>query len=331
MNKKVLLPLLPLCALSLSACSGVNVHHEISEYILQTNYKKNMRILQLNDIHIGDKDNRQLHYDFLDLTIKRANPDLIVLDGDIFTFASRYTARELFTFIDSYNVPWTCTFGNHDEQCYFSIDWLTGYLNDFGSNCLFKDIQDDDVYGNANFAINIMKDGEVFETVVMMDSNRYNFGEYFGYDYIKQNQIDWYESLIKHIGDEAGHTVPSLAFFHIPFPEFAEAWEANEKGEANAELIVGEKNEKVCCPDINTGLFAKMEELGSTKGVFCAHDHINDYTIKYGEQGIYLSYGVHSTNRIYYSDKMLGGQLIILKEDNSFYIEHLFSRYSEVK
>ena len=287
-----------------------------------------MRILQLNDIHIGDKDDRKRQYDFLDLTIKEAKADLIVLDGDIFTFASRYTARELFQFIDSYGIPWTATFGNHDEQCYFSVDWLTGYLNDFGSNCLFKDIQDDDVTGNANFAINLMQGNEVFETIVVMDSNRYYFGSYFGYDYIKENQIAWYESLIKQIEKNEGKLVPSLAFFHIPLPEFSDAWDAHEKGSADATLIIGEKGEKVCSPEVNTGLFAKMLELGSTDGVFCAHDHVNDYSINY--KGIVLSYGVNSTDRIYYEESMMGGQVITLHNDHSFSIEHIFHTYEEI-
>ena len=328
MKHKIFLPLLPIGALALTSCSYVNVHHDVNEYILKTNYKEDMRILQLNDIHIGDKDNHQRIYDFLDLTIQSAKPDLIVLDGDIFTFASRHTARDLFTVIDTYDIPWTATFGNHDEQCYFSVDWLTGYLNNFGSNCLFKDIQDDDVTGNANFAINLMQGNEVFETIVIMDSNRYYFGSYFGYDFIKEDQIVWYESLIKQIENSEGKLVPSLAFFHIPLPEFSTAWDEYQKGSADAKFILGEKNEKVCCPEINTGLFQKMLDLGSTKGVFCAHDHINDYSIEY--KGITLSYGVHSTDRIYYDENMLGGQVITLHNDHSFSIEHVFHTYEEI-
>ena len=329
MNRKIVLPLIPLCALMLTSCASVNQHHEIDEYFLQTDYKKDMRILQLNDIHIGDKDNRQLHFDFMDLTIKEADPDLIVLNGDLFTFASRYTARELFEFIDSYGVPWTCTYGNHDEQCYFSVDWLSGYLNDFGSHCLFKDIQDDDVFGNANFTINLMQDGHIFESLVIMDSNRYYFGDYFGYDYLKENQIEWYEKVIKRVEEKEGAVIPSLAFFHIPLLEFGEAWEASQKGSADAIWLLGKRGEHECPADKNTGMFAKVKELGSTNGIFCAHDHLNDYAINY--KGVTLAYGVHSTNRIYGSDDMLGGMVITLHENHLFDIEHIFHTYEEVK
>ena len=71
-----------------------------------------------------------------------------------------------------------------------------------------------------------------------------------------------------------------------------------------------------------------MFELGSTDGVFCAHDHLNDYAINYN--GIVLSYGVNSTDRIYQSETMMGGQVITLHEDNSFTISQIFHTYDEV-
>ena len=101
--------------MSLSACSYRNVSHDISEYILETEYSGgDYRILQLTDIHLGDKDNYQTHFDFMDLTIKEANPDLIVVTGDLFTFASKSTAKRLFDYLDSHGAKWTVTFGPND-------------------------------------------------------------------------------------------------------------------------------------------------------------------------------------------------------------------------
>lgn len=39
----------------------------------------------------------------------------------------------------------------------------------------------------------------------------------------------------------------------------------------------GSKFERVCCPEVNTGLFAAMLERGDVMGTFAGHDHINDY------------------------------------------------------
>jgi hypothetical protein len=233
MNKKGLFLFPSIMAVCLSACA--TRIYEPKDYVLKMLYSDDFRILQLTDTHVGDKDNMKLHYDFMDLTIKDANPDLIVITGDVFTFASKGTAKEFFNWLEGHNIPWTLTWGNHDEQCFFSIDWLTGYLNglnakrekDGSSYCYFIDRQDDKVQGNANFAINLMKDGKAFEQLIVMDSNRYNYSGYFGYDYFHQDQIDWYTSLVNQTkADNGDKIVPSLMFYHIPLPEVNDAWEA---------------------------------------------------------------------------------------------------------
>ena len=327
MRRKQLLLFPVLASLSLSACAGVRT--DISKYILELDYKKDFRILQLTDTHIGDKDNTQLHYDFMDLTIKDANPDLIVITGDVFTFASRGTAKEFFKYIDGHGIKWTLVFGNHDEQCYFSIDWLTDVLNKYGSNCVFKDIQNDDVQGNSNFAINLMKDGKPFEQLIMMDSNRYYYGSYFGYDYFKQNQIDWYSRLVDYTTEQNGGTVvPSLMFYHIPLPEVRDAWAAAQE-DGTININDGEMNEDACNPEYNSGFFQVIKDKGSTKGMYFGHDHINNFIITY--QGIDFGYGVKSTNRVYFDDSLLGGRVITVKEDHTMSYQDYYHTYEEVK
>jgi len=327
--KKIIAIALCLAMLMCAAACGETNSPDISEYILETEYKSDYRILQLTDIHLANKDNRQLHFDFLNLTISEANADMIVLDGDNFTFADKAVAKDLFAFIDSYGIPWCITFGNHDEQCYFSVDWLTKYLNNYGSNCLFKDIHNDDVFGYANYAVNLMEDGKVKEQVILFDSNRYYYGSYQGYDWIRDDQIEWYEKLVKHTTSENGATVPSICFFHIPFPEFQTAWDEAEKGSPDAILEYGEMGEPCSCPKYNSGLFDKMLELGSTKAVCCGHDHVNNSRILY--KGIYLIYGINSDDRIYYNANMMGGHVITIHDDNSLSFEHIYHSYEEVK
>ena len=320
--------------LSLSACAGIQ--HEVKEYILELPYHADYHILQLTDTHIGDKDNTKLHYDFIDLTINEAHPDLIVITGDVFTFASKSTAKEFFKFMDSHGVPWTLTFGNHDEQCYFSIDWLTDVLNNYGSHCVFKDIQDDDVQGNANFAINLMDSGNIFEQLIIMDSNRYYFGSYFGYDYFKQNQIDWYSRLIDYTTKENHDVVvPSLMFYHIPLPEVRDAWAAAKEDPSlikqptsNRESKPGEQNEDPCNPDYNSGFFDVIKKKGSTHGMFFGHDHINNYIVTY--EGVDFGYGIKATDRVYYSDALLGGRVITLHNDHSLSYHDIYHSYEEV-
>ena len=320
--KMKLFPLFLLSTLALTACGTRS--YSPSDYILTLDYKSDFKILQLTDTHIGDKDDQDLHYDFLDLLIKDANKDskvdLIVVTGDLFTFASKNTAKRYFKFLDSYDIPWTVVFGNHDEQTYFSIDWMTNYLNNFGSNCLFKDIQDDDVAGNCNFAINLMQGNTVHDQLIFMDSNRYSFNDYFGYDYFKKDQIAWYESLTDYSKDGTDY-VNSLMFYHIPLPEINDAY---EKG----EVKYGEKREDCCPPDHDEGFFNSIKTHG-TSAMFFGHDHVNNFEALY--EGVTFCYGIKSTNRIYYDEDMLGYQTITLKDDRSFTINRSYHTYEEVR
>lgn len=319
-----------LIATCLSSCASNNVHHEYNEYFLEVDYKTDFKILQLSDIHLSMKDDLDKHFKFMDLTIKDANPDLIVVTGDLFTFASKDTMHSLFNFLDSYSVPWTITYGNHDEQVYFSMEYMTTTLNSFSEYCKYIDHQDDDVYGSANFCINLKKDNKIKYQLYVLDSNRYYYGDYFGYDYIHQDQIDWYEGMVNYSKENNdGTTIPSLAFFHIPFEEYKTAYELYESDSSEVEHIFGDNGESVSSPKYNSGLFDKMVELGSTKGTFVGHDHNNNSEIVY--KGIHLTYGLHSTDRIYGDLDRLGGLLITIHEDDSFSTERIFHTYDEVK
>ena len=336
--KKGLFLLPTVAALTLVACA--NAKPQITDYMLDIQYNtlNDYRILQLTDTHIGDKDNTKLHYDFMDLTIKQAKPDLIVVTGDVFTFASRGTAKEFFKWLDGHGINWTLTFGNHDEQCFFSIDWLTGVLNKYGSHCIFKDIQEDKVQGNSNFAINLKDETtkEIFEQLIIMDSNRYNYNGYFGYDYFKQDQIDWYKELVDKTTElNHGFVVPSLMFYHIPLPEVVDAWQA---AQADKTLILNptgenmpeaQQNEDPCNPEFNSGFYGVIKEKGSTHGMYFGHDHINNYIINY--DGIHFGYGIKATDRVYADDGLLGGRVIVLHNNHSLSYEDIYHNYSEVK
>ena len=322
--KNRLCPLFFIAALSLTACGGKS--YSPKDYMLELEYTGYFKILQLTDTHIADKDDQDLHYAFLDLLIKDANKandlDFIVVTGDLFTFAGKATARRYCDFLDSYGIPWSVVFGNHDEQTYFSVDWWTNYLNNYGSNCYFKDIQDDDVAGNCNFAINLKKGGVVTDQLIMMDSNRYYFGDYMGYDYFKKSQIDWYSELVNQTTADNGGVVNSLMFYHIPLPEVNDAY---EKG----EIRYGEKREDCCPPDQDLGFFDVIKAKGSTSAMFFGHDHINNFEADY--EGVKFCYGIKSTNRIYFDEDMLGYQTIEIKDDHKVEIVRSYHTYGEVR
>ena len=339
--KKRLFPLFFVAAMSLTACGQKS--YSPNDYMLELDYTGTFKILQLTDTHISDKDDQDLHYAFLETLIKDANKNndvnLIVITGDLFTFAGKTTARKYFDFFDKQGIPWTVVFGNHDEQTYFSVEWMTKQLNqknykrlqDHSSCCVFHDYEDDNVRGNCNFAINLKKGGAVTDQLIMMDSNRYNFGGYFGYDYFKESQIKWYENLVKETADtfNSGNPVNSLMFYHIPLFEINDAY---EKGSViyDGRNGAGDGRREDCCPPkTNSGFFETIVSKGSTKAMFFGHDHVNTFEADY--EGVKFCYGIKSTNRIYYNPDLLGYQTIEIKDDHSLEIVRSFHTYSEVE
>ena len=58
-----------------------------------------------------------------------------------------------------------------------------------------------------------------------MDSHSYSkLKDIKGYDWFKLNQINWYKEQSEMYKDKnVGNSLPALAFFHIPLPEYVEA------------------------------------------------------------------------------------------------------------
>lgn len=161
------------------------------------------------------------------------------------------------------------------------------------------------------------------------------------YDYIKQNQIDWYKWAVKGIAELTGEIVPSSAFFHIPLPEFDYAYSLYEKTitdaegnlfdeeklkelEMNGAENFGANREAVSCPTYNSGFFEVMYNLGSTKNVVVGHDHVNNSSIVY--RGIRLTFALKTGDGCYWdeSGKVSGGTTITVDGTGATVTKHVY-------
>lgn len=352
--------ILALASVGLFTLTGCNFakHYEPEAYYLNFNWdqSKDFHILHLTDFHITQLSDREKEFNFIRQTVDQAKEemgyiDLIIITGDMFTFSTQTIAKETFAFLDTLKIPWAPTWGNHDEQSYYSIDWLTGYLNDLNtkreashneSYCVFKDLQDDDIFGNSNYVINLENGSNRITQLFVFDSNRYNYGEYFGYDYLHYDQVEWYQRIVYENAsvDEATKEfkfLPSYAFFHIPFPEFEEAYQnaVNKNKEGCAfitDLTTGKARDRHDSPTStgdpkkNAHMFHKMRNL-NTRGVFVGHNHTSDYCVKVpagakfqdsnkGVNDISLCFGIKATNTVYCETDRLGGQVISIDKDD---------------
>lgn len=143
------------------------------------------------------------------------------------------------------------------------------------------------------------------------------------YDFIHDDQVDCYTAEVERMNAEAGHSVPSMIFFHIPLQQYRTAYALYEAGSDEVTYFFGENGEKmidkVCCSDYPSSLFDRAREIGC-EAVFCGHDHYNNMSLEY--QGVRLTYGMSIDYlvmpRIEKDTEQRGGELITIHADGSW-------------
>ncbi len=278
---------------------------------LRFNSNGEFKILQFTDTHVSfegrDAENLGI-FKYLDKIIQIEKPDLVMLTGDI---ASKdYTQKVYPLFLEvfvKHKVKWAAVLGNHDSKDVSNRNDIAKMLE--GLPYCMNTCEAENIAGSTNFILPVYGKSEKTEALLYcMDTHSYSTMEpkVKGYAWFDISQINWYMSQSKQYTSENGKIpLPALAFFHIPLPEYDYAW--------NEEKIsrIGEKREKICCPDINTGMFSAMLMSGDVMGTFVGHDHNNDFLIEY--YNIALTYG--RTSKLHHQDNpVLAGRVIVLKE-----------------
>ncbi|MBO5333908.1 MAG: metallophosphoesterase [Clostridia bacterium] len=328
---------------------------------------RDVKIVQLTDIHLGGgwmskKDDYKV-IDTIATMVAEEKPDIVIATGDISypipftagTFNNQYAARIFATVMETLNIPWTVTFGNHDSEIYsiYNREKMGEfYSSDEWKNCLYL-MDDESIDGVGNSVIKVKNsDGVITQALITIDSNDYPQDNKFAglvagitgnYDNIHENQIDWYKTTCERLnadnkafiektfeGDEQTHLlekyglVKSLVFMHIPPVEYQQAWDefkANGyKDTENVKYYYGTLGEKVCHPTNDDQFFEAALELGSTQGMFVGHDHINIFSLDY--KGIRLTYGMSIDYTAYSKIDTKGTQrgctVITVKPDGTF-------------
>lgn len=291
--------------------SQIEYNDESGVYTI-TSDKDVFKILHLTDIHLGGslysfgKDIKALKACYAE--IEHTKPDLVIVTGDLcfplgvmsMSLNNSAPVNQFAAFMRNTGVPWAFTYGNHDTESLATLS--QGELDAVfkklsyktSGNLLYPYIQPD-ISGRGNQLIEVRKsDGSLITALFLIDSNAYTGEGINVYDYIHDDQVEWYAQEVERLKDEAGGWINSLVFFHIPLQQYRTAYELYEAGSNEVRYFYGENNEKminkVCCSDYPSGLFNKMVELGSTTGTFCGHDHYNNMSLEY--KGIRLTYGM---------------------------------------
>lgn len=267
--------------------------------------------------------------------INREKPDLVIINGDINeSFSSNKRYHAIAKILEEFGVAWGFTLGNHDVENDISMTRETLVRSLLSYKHCVMTLCSKDVDGFSNYAVHITNGSNVIRSFIMLDSGDYISDENAElydidkntYDFIKPSQIDFYEKIVvEQRNQNNGITVPSSLVFHIPIPEFKVAFE-------QGELIYGNKREKICSPFHNSGLFERIENLGSTDNIYTGHDHTNDFSVDY--KGIRFTYiqksGYSLFSRKSKSD-LVGCTVVNIFDDGSLRNQQFFSNdYPEI-
>ena len=276
--KKVLLLLL----LAFTTIPTLNAQ----ERELKFNKDRRFKIVQFTDVHwVYGNDASQEASTLMAEVLDAEKPDLVVLTGDlVYAKPAGKALQKVLEPILKRGLRFAVTWGNHDDEHDMARAQLSHFIEDLPGNLSSTT---EGISGITNYILPIEASEGDYDatTLYIFDSHSYsNIKGVKGYGWIENDQIEWYKKSSKSFtAKNQGKPLPSLAFFHIPIPEYREA------AASSGNFMVGTRKENVCSPEINTGLGAAMLECGDVMGVFVGHDHVNDYATTW--RGILLCYG----------------------------------------
>ena len=301
------------------------------------------RVLMMTDAH-RKPDRDQTTIRFMESLIERTQPDLVLLGGDnICGCATREQFMEQLSLLVSpmerAGIPFAHVFGNHDRTPVLSKRWQQERYESF-PHCVSRRgpaelpgvgnhfLPVTDASGNLLFGIWTLDSHQDFSVPeedipypdradwhLFLPERLHSRGND---DFIRLEQIRWYEETSRNLELRCHRKIPSLMVFHIPIFEFhALVRNASRTG------FVGEYNESICCSEVNSGLFAAVLQREDVRGIFCGHDHNNTFDGSYcgirlgyaGSIGI-QAYGLGSEDPLRDRDRLRGGRVLdILLED----------------
>ena len=269
--------------------------------------KGQFKIVQITDLHykLGVKASEQGLACVREM-VETEKPDLVVVTGDIiYSAPADSTLSVVLKTFAQLGVPFCMTFGNHDYDFKTPAVALYNQMQKT-PNCVMPVLQGK----NTDYSLPILSSNGKRTAAVLYCIDTHNkpaIGGIGGYQWISHNQITWYrQRSTVYKQKNGGRPVPSLAFLHIPLPEFNYAT-------ANTQCpMYGSRLERAYSPSINSGMFASIKEMGDIMGVFCGHDHDNDYAVSYFN--VLLAHGRFSGGNTEYNHLTRGARVIVLKE-----------------
>ncbi len=269
------------------------------------------KIAQITDVHFNNEypEAQQTSILLFKEVIENEQPDLVVMTGDIVTSDATLEQwdRVIAPFKEA-GVPVAVVLGNHDDEWEVDRETLYKYFKE-STDCLI-DIDDMtlEIKGSDNSAKAL---------IYLIDSHSDSeLDRVGGYGWIQPTQIDKYRATsAMYTQSNGGNPLPALAYFHIPLPEYTEAYNSKPS-------FYGSRGEEECPPKINTGMFSAMVIAGDVMGCFVGHDHVNDYVAYLHD--IALCYGRVSSIGATYGYLRPGSRIVVLHEGERKFDSYIY-------
>ncbi len=258
------------------------------------------KIVQFTDLHERTEKNEKT-INLMKSVMEAEKPDLVLLTGDCIDGrycrsrgATEKAIHNIASTVEATKIPWAVVLGNHDcELCSVNREEQMKIYMSYSHNLSERFSTVIGRSGDYNLLIKDSKGVDTVQNIFMMDSGDYC---YRGYDYITRRQIRWYERLSDNLEKEFHKIIPSIMFFHIPLQQ--------QKQIGLSGHFHGSRNEMECTQSRDRGFLDSLKKMGNVTGVFCGHDHINDYrgkidgiTLGYGRSTGYNGYGKEGFNK----------------------------------
>lgn len=226
---------------------------------------------------------------FINKVLDIEQPDFVVLTGDqIFGSGAPDSETAAFKALSPFikrEIPFAIVLGNHDAEGSLGSKELMGLYSDLPYSVAAMGPESVDGYGNYITTVQGRTKSSVALSFYFVDSHAYSMNKkvFPGYDWIKENQLIYMKEEAESIKDgiaefekekstENGESKNkfhlSMAFFHIPIPEFRKT----------TQPLIGEHREGVIAPNYNSGVRDAFHDIG-VSAISVGHDHCNDYCL----------------------------------------------------
>lgn len=260
----------------------------------------------------------------IDTLIKQNKPDLITVTGDM-AYPGDYDSYETFAqLLDSYQIPWTIVWGNHDHQSGMEPVLKAAELFKKHPLCLFED--GDPAYGNGNYFIGIHEGDSPITVLFMIDSHNSVEMNIDGemkwvYDKLWPHHLEWIGEQAKRLKDDGYKD--AMMMLHIPL--YCYRWAAEKAfpgGHGGDSEVYGKQHELIASHPFDEGALPVLKESGLITHVLAGHDHCNNFMVDY--EGIRLMFACKTGPGCYWQKAMNGGTIITINSNGIKEAHHEF-------